>query len=114
MTTPLPDKLSDLELVRAIRALYDGKPERWTQGAYARAPGTDHGVYGCNEYAFCWCLSGAAHAVCGNPSVGNELRLATALGFDGMSAMLLFNDEAASFADIDARLAEAEARLANA
>ena len=104
--TPLPDKLSDLELVKAVRALYGGKPERWTQEDFAfNADG--HGTDYRDSRAACWCLSGAAMRC-----DGSRGRLSKVLRFKTLTAMEKWNDAPGrTFAEVDARLAEAEARL---
>lgn len=104
--------MTDLDLVRAVLAFYDGKAERWTYQAMAR----NADLRSCallDDDAVCWCLSGAANTVDPlTPFVGG--RLAVALGFPGSLEMESWNDaEGRLFADVEARLRAAERRLAS-
>jgi hypothetical protein len=78
---------------KTVLELYEGHPERWTQGVMARDSGGDRTCV-LSEFATQWCLVGALRLVYGLTSKKYDpawQKLKRVIGEDSYTAM--FNDE---------------------
>lgn len=86
-------KISDI--IAGILKLLD-KPEKWTQGTYARNENAST-VGPLDPQAVCWCLEGAIIKICGGGSAAADLAhavlLATATKIKGCEGIVDRNDD---------------------
>jgi hypothetical protein len=82
--------VSPQETARAILALYDGKPERWTKGRLARDKQGDAVNNVRSHRAACWCIAGAAERVLPGPDAhGCSYDRDSYLAFRNLAASLV-------------------------
>lgn len=93
------------ETAKKILELYDGKPERWTRGAFARLA-TDVQTSAHNESATCWCLAGAEIAIQSKDQADYDSFFNAMAAITGMG-MVEWNDRPErTFAEVEALLKE--------
>jgi hypothetical protein len=61
------------EIAKEMLKLFDGKPERWTRGAFARAKDPGFIVSPLSDDATCWCLWGAVRRAADDAAVSEYM-----------------------------------------
>ncbi len=92
------------KISKALLSLFKSK-KRWIQGDYAKDE-KNNDLLGDNPKAVCWCLAGAAQAVClEKDGMSPTHRAAIALGFPSASNMIAWNDtDGRTFKEVRDRL----------
>ncbi len=79
------------KISKALLSLFKSK-KSWIQGGYAKDE-KGRTLWGDDPEAVCWCLAGAARAVClEKDGMSPTQRAAIALGFPGSVEMIAWND----------------------